>query len=167
MRNWVRIRERLYKDSAVTEQKLEFWVWAARAGFLLPLRTPKAGTVFLGSLWPSACAWPETGSVNTYQINKWILCLSPFYYFSSWPKHTHTHTYTQTYTHTPQFLRNCKAFFKEKYVCMSDKLLQSCLTLSHPMACSPPASAVHGILLTHAIKSTSYISCVVRQVLYC
>ena len=73
---------------------------------------------------------------------------------------------TKTKTKNPQFLRNCKAFFKEKYACMNDKLLQLCLTLSHPMDCSPAASAIHGILLTQGIKSTSYISCIVRQVLY-
>ena len=31
-------------------------------------------------------------------------------------------------------------------LCMSAKLLQSCLTLCNPMDCSPPVSSVHGIL---------------------
>ena len=34
----------------------------------------------------------------------------------------------------------------EKYACMGAKLLQLCLTLWHPMDCSPPGSSLHGII---------------------
>ena len=61
------------------------------------------------------------------------------------------------------------------------KLLQSCLTLCNPMACSPPGSSIHGILSALewvAISCSrgssqrrdqthiSYVSCIDRQDLY-
>ena len=60
------------------------------------------------------------------------------------------------------------------------KSLQSCLTLCHPMDCSPPASTAHGILQARILEwivmpssrgsfrprdqtGISYVSCIVRQ----
>ena len=75
--------------------------------------------------------------------------------------------------------------FKTVYVCvcMSAKSLQSCLTLCHPMNCSPRGSSVRGVLQARipewvAISFSSgssqprdrahvfYVSCIGRQVLY-
>ena len=36
--------------------------------------------------------------------------------------------------------------------CVHDKSLQSCLTLCHPMDCSPPGSSVHGILQARILE---------------
>ena len=61
--------------------------------------------------------------------------------------------------------------------------LQSCLTLCDPIDCSPPGSSVHGILQARILEwaampssrgssrprdqtCVSYVSCIVRQVLY-
>ena len=69
-------------------------------------------------------------------------------------------------------------------LCMSAKLLQSCLTLCDPMDCSPPGSSVHGILQARILEwvampssrgssqsrnwtSISCVSYIGRQVLYC
>ena len=68
-------------------------------------------------------------------------------------------------------------------MCMCAKLLQSCPTLCDPMDCSPPGSSVPGVLQARILEwvampssrgssrphdqtSTSYISCIGRQVLY-
>ena len=75
--------------------------------------------------------------------------------------------------------------FKTVYVCVcvSAKSLQSCLTLCHPMNCSPRGSSVRGVLQARipewvAISFSSgssqprdrahvfYVSCIGRQVLY-
>ena len=37
-------------------------------------------------------------------------------------------------------------------VCVHGKSLQSCLTLCHPMDCSPPGSSVHGILQARILE---------------
>ena len=69
------------------------------------------------------------------------------------------------------------------HMCRCAKKLQLCLTLYHPMDCSPPSSSVHGILQARilewvAIPSSkesfqsrdqthvSYASCISRLVLY-
>ena len=81
-----------------------------------------------------------------------------------------------------------KASLKRWYLvwiltCVCAKSLQSCLTLCHPMDCSPPGSSVHWILQTRILEwvampssrgsswprdqtHISYISCIGRSVLY-
>ena len=39
-----------------------------------------------------------------------------------------------------------------QYACMCPKFLQSCLTLSNTMDCSPPGSSVHGILQARILE---------------
>ena len=68
-------------------------------------------------------------------------------------------------------------------VCVCAKLLQSCPTLYDPMDCSPPGSSVHEIIQARILEHiampsskgsswprdqthVSYVSCIVRQVLY-
>ena len=75
------------------------------------------------------------------------------------------------------------SYMKSQDVCMHAKLLQSCLTLSDPMDCSPPGPSVHGILQAWilgwvAMPSSrvssghwdptciAYFSCIGRRVLY-
>ena len=38
------------------------------------------------------------------------------------------------------------------YLCVCDKLLQSCLAVCDPMDCSPPGSSVHGILQARILE---------------
>ena len=74
-------------------------------------------------------------------------------------------------------------FWNLEGVCVHAKLLQSCLTLHKPMACSPPGSSVHWILQAKILEWVampfsrgssqprdwtcgSYVSCIGRWVLY-
>ena len=64
--------------------------------------------------------------------------------------------------------------------CMRVKSLQSCLTLSDPMYCSPPGSSVHGILQARVLgrvsvpsfrgssqpRDLTHVSCIGKQGLY-
>ena len=43
-------------------------------------------------------------------------------------------------------------YYSSHQVCVCAKSLQSCLTLSDPMDCSPPGSSVHGILQARVLE---------------
>ena len=47
------------------------------------------------------------------------------------------------------FFTNCASW---EGPCVHAKSLQSCLTLCHPMECSPPGSSVHGILQARILE---------------
>ena len=46
----------------------------------------------------------------------------------------------------------CNAEDPSMYVCMRVLVAQSCLTLFNPINCSPPGSAVHGILQARILE---------------
>ena len=48
------------------------------------------------------------------------------------------------YVYTHIYVCVCKKFRTAPGTCVCTKSLQLCLTLCHPMDCSPPGSSVHG-----------------------
>ena len=63
-------------------------------------------------------------------------------YFTKWSKLERENTHTHTHTHTHHILAHMRCA----------QLLQSCLTLCNPMACSLPGSSVHGIFLVGILE---------------
>ena len=110
--------------------------------------------------WPHSPAQAVLGEQMT-----WVLVTDPSPIMSK--------DYSQSFIRTIRW-RMCFWF-----TCMRAKLLQSSLTLCHPMDCSSPGSSVHGILQVRVLEwvaiSPSRGSfqpryqthiCIVRQILY-
>ena len=63
---------------------------------------------------------------------------------------THTHTHQHLLQRSTQGSTLCFIACDDVWVCA--KPLQSCLTLCHPMDCSPPGSSVRGILQARVLE---------------